>query len=100
MPSALTMRAKIQKVKDAHALSLVELDAEIDAELKSVAEQAARTVDDVRTKLKSDVDAQKAEISALRDELNQMTNGGPPLGGSESSEGQSEGAAASGTTVP
>lgn len=89
MPSALTMREKIAKIRATHAQSLAALDAKVDVELKAVAEEAARTVNDLDVKLQGDINAHKAEIAELRDELNQMTNGGPPLGESEKSEGQS-----------
>lgn len=94
MPSALTMREKIQKIRAAHAQSLDALDAKVDVALKAVAAEAARTVNDLDAKLQGDIDAHKAEVAALRDELNQMTNGAPPLEGSESSPGQSGGSGA------
>lgn len=90
VPSALTMREKIQGIRAVHARSLAALDAKLDSELKVVAAEAARTVSDLDAKLQGDVNAHKDEIRALRDELNQMTNGGPPLSDSDDSSKSSE----------
>ncbi len=94
MPSALTMRAKIQNIRAAHQQRLMDVDAQLDVELSAVDAEAKRTADELEFALRRDVEAHKAEIRELRDELNQMTNGGPstPLSDSENSQGSSKGA--------
>lgn len=91
MPSALTMREKIQKIRAAHAQSLAALDAKVDVALTAVDAEAKKVVAALDIKLQEDIDAHKAEIHDLRDELNQMTNGGPPLESSDASKPSADG---------
>jgi hypothetical protein len=77
MPTALTLAERIRRVREAHAAQLAAVEAKIDVRLKGVADRADQTVKKLEVKLESDVAAHEAEIVALEDELNQMTNGDP-----------------------
>lgn len=77
MPTALTLAERIRRVREAHASHLAAVEAKIDVRLKGVADRADQTVKKLEVKLESDVAAHEAEVVALEDELNQMTNGGP-----------------------
>lgn len=77
MSTALTIAERIRRVRETHASQLAAVEAKIDVRLKGVAERADQTVKKLDAKLERDVAAHEAEVVALEDELNQMTNGDP-----------------------
>jgi uncharacterized protein YceH (UPF0502 family) len=79
MPTALTLAERIRRVREAHASHLAASEARLEARLKSVADRADQAIKKMDEKLESDVAVHEAEVVALEDELNQMTNGGPAL---------------------
>lgn len=91
MPNAMSISHRIRAMREKHSAALDAADRAVSTRLDEIGRRGEAALDRLNAKLAADVAEHEAEVRVLEDEVNQLSNGGPPLDGSDASSAGSAG---------